>query len=147
MATPAGSNPLPHDGVEVDEGLAAQQLVELGLAGAVARRHPRQGTALVRRVVVDVHAGVRPPPREEVVDEILREPLLRRVVVRPPRHERARAIAQPREILDPPPADGPRVALEVEVDVGRIRLRQQPEPEVRRRVEQVVDGVPGLALG
>ena len=24
---------------------------------------------------------------------------------------------------------------------------EQPEPEVRRRVEQVVDGVPGRALG
>ena len=54
----ADAHALPHDGVEVDEDLVAQQLVELGLARGVLPDEPLERRRLVGRVVVDVHVGV-----------------------------------------------------------------------------------------
>ena len=67
---------LSHGAVQVDEDVAAQQLVHLGLAGAVAPGEALHGRRLVRGVVVDVHPRVAAQPVHREVDEGLeRAPL------------------------------------------------------------------------
>ena len=72
----AGAQPLPHDLEQVDEHLAAQELVDLLLARRVRAHQPRQRRRLVGRVVVDVHVRERAPALADEVDELLeRAPL------------------------------------------------------------------------
>ena len=58
VALDAGPDRLPADAVEVDEHLAAQQLVELVLAYRVARDEPLERRRLVGVEVEDVQVGV-----------------------------------------------------------------------------------------
>ena len=58
VALDRGAQPLPDHAVEVDEDAAAQQLVDLVLAGRVAGHHALDGGGLVGAVVVDVEAGM-----------------------------------------------------------------------------------------
>ena len=63
VAGPRDAQAAPDDLEEVDEDLAAEQVVELGLARAVAAHHASQGGDLVLGVVVDVHVRVLREPR------------------------------------------------------------------------------------
>src|SRR2546429_6162931 len=74
---------LANDAEEVDEHLAAQQVVELGLARAVLAHQPLQRGALVRRVVVDVHPREARAALADQVEEPLKALLLLRAVERP----------------------------------------------------------------
>ena len=71
VALGRGADRLPDDAVEVDEHLLAQEVVDLGLAGAVLAHEAGQRRALVVGVVIDVHAGVAPPALDDPVDELL----------------------------------------------------------------------------
>ena len=82
--------PLRDDLVEVDEDLAAEQVVELLLARAVLAGEPLQRGDLVGGVVVDVHRAGRRAALADQVDHALDRPPLLRAVVRPERRERAR---------------------------------------------------------
>ena len=115
---------LAHHGVQVDEPLAAQQLVELGLARAVSAGQPCERGPLVGRVVVDVHARVGFPAAHQLVEQVLGELLLPLGVVRPEPGEGAVAVPQAREVLPAAAVVGPGVALEVEVDVAGTGLGQ-----------------------
>ena len=134
-----GAHALPHDLEQVDEHLAAEQLVDLLLARRVRAHQPRQRRRLVGGVVVDVHVRERAPALGDEVDELLergllavadRTPRTARYVVRsvrlPPQH--------PEEKLEPRGRVEERVALHVEEQVARRRRRQQPEPApIQRR--------------
>ena len=60
---------LARDPEEVDEHLAAQEVVDLLLARPVLAHEARERGALVRRVVVDVHAREAAAALDDVVDE------------------------------------------------------------------------------
>ena len=143
----ADPHPLPHDGVQVDEPLAAQQLVELGLAHAVPPGQPLERGRLVGRVVVDVHArvgapaggsarragrGSAPPPRSWSCAHQVLKP--------------SAAVPEPGEVLPALAVGGERVALEVEVDVAVARRRQAQQPAVGLRRQQLVGGLAGGPL-
>ena len=127
--------PAAHHGVEVDEEVTGEHPVDLGLADAVTGRHRREVGRLVRRVVVDVHAGVRLPAR---LDERA-EPLERRALlgerVRPQRRVRLVHVDPPEEVVDPPRLAVAarvrlaveRIALEVEEDVAAVGAREGGE--------------------
>ena len=128
-----GAQPLPHDLQQVDEHLAAQQLVDLLLARRVRAHQPRQRRRLVGRVVVDVHVRERAPALADEVDELLeRAPLTVAVVA--PRTARyvTDSVRLPPEHaeqeLEPRGRVEERVALHVEEHVARRRRRQEPEP-------------------
>ena len=76
VALDAGADPLPDDAVEVDEDAAAEQPVDLLLAGRVALGEAREGGLLVRGVVVDVEGGIRVEPGDEEVHQALEGSLL-----------------------------------------------------------------------
>ena len=58
VAGPRGAEAVAHDLEQVDEDAAAQQVVDLGLAGAVAAHQPPERGDLVGGVVVDVQVRV-----------------------------------------------------------------------------------------
>ena len=58
VAAARSAEPVAHDLEQVDEDLAAEEVVELGLARAVAPHEPAKRGDLVGRVVVDVQVGV-----------------------------------------------------------------------------------------
>ena len=74
---------LLHDGVEVDEALRAQQSVDLGLARRVAAHQALERRRLVRAEVIDVHAGIGGPARQDRVDQRLEAAALGGPVERP----------------------------------------------------------------
>ena len=115
---PRDHQPAPDDAVEVDEHLAPQEVVELGLARAVAAHHPPQRRDLVLRVVVDVHVRVLGEPRVDEVDEPLEGRLLLLAARRPQRLERVVAVAEAPEVLEAALGVPERVALEVEEEVA-----------------------------
>ena len=115
---PRDHQPAPDDAVEVDEHLAPQEVVELGLARAVAAHHPPQRRDLVLRVVVDVHVRVLREPRVDEVDELLERRLLLLAARRPQRLERVVAVAEAPEVLEAALGVPERVALEVEEEVA-----------------------------
>ena len=59
VAGPRRAEAVADDLEQVDEDAAAEQVVELGLARAVAAHQPPERGDLVGGVVVDVHVGVR----------------------------------------------------------------------------------------
>src|SRR5262245_60396527 len=67
---------LPHDAIEVDEDDGSQKLVQFISARAVPAHEPLHGGRLVRRVVIDVHAGVAPAAFDYEVDQPLEGALL-----------------------------------------------------------------------
>ena len=114
----ADPQPLPHDGVQVDEPLPPQQRVELGLAGAVPPGEPLQCGLLVGRVVVDVHVRVGRQPAGQLVEQAAGQRRLLVVVVRPPGGEPLRC--------------GPR-ARRGTPGPGRRRRTGRPRSRGRRR--------------
>ena len=119
---------------EVDEHLAAEEVVDLLLARGVLAHEPRERGALVRRVVVDVHAREAAAALDDVVDEPLERLLLGVAVARPDvLVARLAVLAEldpADQVLEPARRLEPRVALEVEPDVARARLRQKREAAV-----------------
>ena len=57
-----GAQALAHDLEQVDEHLAAEELVDLLLARRVRAHQPGERRRLVGGVVVDVHVGIRATP-------------------------------------------------------------------------------------
>ena len=122
------AQPLRDDLVEVDEDLAAEQVVELLLARPVLAGEPLQRGDLVGGVVVDVHRGVGGAALADQVDHALDGAPLLRAVVRPERTERPGGVDDPPEVLEPAAGLPERVALDVEEEVAVARRRQQLEP-------------------
>ena len=129
----AGAQPLPHHLQQVDEHLAAEQLVDLLLARRVRAHQPRERRRLVGGVVVDVHVRERAPALGDEVDELLERRDARRrgryaqngryvidSVRLPPEH--AEQELEPRGRVEE------RIALHVEEHVARRGRRQQAEP-------------------
>jgi hypothetical protein len=109
---------LRHDFIEIDEDLAAKQVVELFLARPVFAREPLQRGDFVRGVVVDVHRRVRSASLADQVDHALdRAPFLRPVVC-PERSERPGRVDDSPEVLEPAAGLPERVALDVEEKVA-----------------------------
>ena len=140
------AQPLRDDLVEVDEDLAAEQVVELLLARPVLAREPLQLGDLVGGVVVDVHRGVGGAALAEQVDHSLDGPPLLRAVVRPERAERAGGVDDSPEVLEPAAGLPERVALDVEEEVAVARRRQQHEA-ARRLGREHLPRVPVRACG
>ena len=54
-------HPRPHHGIQVDQHAIAQQLIDLGLAEAIAGREPQQPGAFVVGIVINVQVGIFSP--------------------------------------------------------------------------------------
>ena len=145
VARHRGDDPAAHDLEQVDEDAAAQQVVDLRLAGAVAAHQPAQRGDLVGGVVVDVHVGVLAQARVDEVDERLERGLLARVVVGPERREVVVRVEHAPEVLEAPVLVPERVALDVEEEVAGRGVGQEREAGVGVRREELVDGLAGLA--
>jgi hypothetical protein len=76
---------LPHDGIQIDEHLSAQQRIELRFARSVDTHQAAQGDRFVRRVMIDVHAGEAGAPLDDEVDELLERRALFVEIVGPKR--------------------------------------------------------------
>ncbi len=134
VARHRGAQGLARDPVEVDEHLAAQEVVDLLLARRVLAHEAGERGALVGGVVVDVHAREAAAALDDVVDEGLER---RALLVARRRAEGAvdglpvlGELEPAGEELEPAARLEPRVALEVEPDVARGRLRQEREAAV-----------------
>ena len=118
---------LLRDPIEVDEHLAAEQLVELGLARPVLAHQALERRPLIRRVVVDVHAGEPAAALVDQVEQALEPGALGIAVERPDAVVLRDAVVvevEPAEqVLEAAPGLVPGVALEVEPDVAGRRLR------------------------
>ena len=140
---------LADDPEEIDEHLAAQQVVELGLARAVLAHQPLQRRPLVRRVVVDVHPGVPRAPLLDQVEKPLEALLLLRAVERPDdvvlRHAVVVEVDPAEQVLEPARRLVPGIALEVEPDVARARLGQEGEAALGLEREDLVLELAGPA--
>ena len=144
---------LPRDAVEVDEHLAAEEVVDLLLARAVLAREPRERAPLVRRVVVDVEAGEAAAALGQVVDELLERLLLAGAIVRPQALVARRSglvqLDPAEEVLEPARRLEPRMPFEVEPDVAGRRLGQEGEAALRllrEQLELVPARVPAVQL-
>ena len=145
VARARGAEPVADDLEQVDEDAAAEQVVELGLARAVAAHQPLQRRDLVGGVVVDVQVGVLAQPRVDEVDELLERLPLGVVVVRVQRREVAVDVEDPPEVLERAVLVPERVALEVEEEVARRGLGQEREAGFLLLRQQPVDVLAGLA--
>ena len=87
-----GAQPLAHHLQQVDEHLAAQQLVDLLLARRVRAHQPRQRRRLVGRVVVHVHLRELAPALGDEIDELLERRPLAVGIERPERPIRHRPV-------------------------------------------------------
>ena len=150
VARDRGAQGLARDAVEVDEHLAAQEVVDLLLARRVLAHEARERGALVGRVVVDVHAREAPAPLDDVVDELLEGALLGLAVVGPEGVVARLAVLVERdpagEVLEAARRLEPGVAFEVEPDVARGRLRHEREAAVFLQREVVDLVLAGAAL-
>ena len=145
VARPRGAEAVADDAVEVDEDLAAEEVVELALAGAVAAHQPLERGDLVRRVVVDVQVGVAREPLVHEIDEGLERDPLGLVVVRVERLEVPVDVEDPPEVLERAVRVPERVALEVEEEVAGRGVRQEREAGFRLRLDQLVDVLAAFA--
>ena len=165
VALDAGPDALAHDAIEIDEHPAPEEPVHLLLARGVALGQASERGLLVRRVVVHVQGrvGVQAPDHE--VDRLLEGGLLRgegdeavgveapegmelrrrrpRTAGRPPRVAlRGGRVEDAEQVVDPV-VERERIALEVEEQVVRRRLREDQESSVgdeRPRPRLLVDG-------
>ncbi len=161
VAGDAGPQRLLHDAVEVDEQLLPQPVVDLALARRVLAHEAPERGALVRRVVVDVQVGVDAAARLDPVDEALEGGLLALAVESPDdlvanltgawlQPGTCCAVGSPvapaEEVLEPARRLVEGVALEVEPDVARRRLREQPEAAVLLVREELDEAVAGARV-
>ena len=144
VAVLADLHALPDDGVEVDEHVVAQEVVDLVLArGVLDRQRPELGR-LVRGVVEDVHAGVLGAKLDHAVDEPLERRLLGVGVVRPDALVAGACAPPAPQVLDAAVADV-GVALEVEEDVAGARVGKQRVPSGALRLEVSVRRLAAVA--
>ena len=130
------------DLIEINEHLVPEQLIHLVLAGVMARAQPPHRADLVGGVMVDVHAGIALPAREDPVHEALEGALLLLTVVRPPVPElpgsrRAGSRTDPEQVFQS--AGHQRIALHVEKDIGWMVRRKRGQAHrfaVRSRLGQ-----------
>src|SRR4029453_3815989 len=148
-----GAECLLRQAEEVDEHLAAQEVVHLLLARAVLAREARERGALVLRVVVDVHAGEAPATLDEVVDGLLEGALLLVAVAGPEGAVELLAVLREldpaEEELEPAARLVPGVALEVEPDVAFGGLRHEVEAAfllLREEIDLVLLGLAEVLL-
>ena len=122
----ADAHPPTHDRVEVDEHVVAQQIVDGLFPHAVAGGDGEQVRALVRRVVVDVHARMLRPPGGHIFEEFGEGDGLLGKTVCPERPERVVRFYEPEQVVQAPDVAGleQRVAFEVEEDVAVVGCRQ-----------------------
>jgi hypothetical protein len=93
---------LLHHGVQVDEHVVAQQVVDLVFADSVARSEREQMGALVGRVVVDVHRRMLRPPLCDVREKLLQRRALFGVVMRPEGAERVIRLDESEQVVQTP---------------------------------------------
>ena len=119
------------DVVEIDEVIAAEQGVDLGLAGGVPPHKPPEGRGLIGRVVIDVHPGVLRTPGPDEVDHAPKHLGLLGVSHGPPRPVLRRAGGidghHPEEILATA-FNREWIAFEIEEDIAGVRLGQPLQP-------------------
>jgi hypothetical protein len=139
--------------VQVDEHLAPEDAVDLGLAGVVAAGEPLEHRSLVGGVVVHVQVGVAVEPLDHEVDEALEGVALAGRVVAPEAGVGRGGTVGPgrlhdaEEVLEAVLA-GPRVALDVEEQVAGRRGREGCQPPGRRRLRRRLGPTSGrLRLG
>ncbi len=106
--------------VEVDEDLAAEQLVQLGFSDAVPVDEPLQCGDLVGGVMVDVHVRVVVPLLQKTVGQVDRELSFLGPGVAPQRSEAAVSATDAGEVLTALTALGIRVPLEVEIHIANV---------------------------
>ena len=141
VALDRGPHPLSDHAVEVDEDPAAQQPVDLVLAGRVAAHQALGGGGLVGAVVVDVEPGMLLPPRHDAVDEALERRFLARRVEGPVGVVRAVPGRGAEQVLQAA-VRRERVSFEVEEDIARRRPGQRRESLARLdRRDELVDAV------
>ena len=135
------AQPLPHDVEEIDEHAFAQQHVDVGFARAVFGREPAQRRGFIGRVVVNVQVRPLRPPREDEIDQRLERAFLAGAIVAVERDEAtfARFVdgGDAEEILERT-AFVERVALDVEIEIARIGLRESREPATLLGPQQLV---------
>ena len=114
----------PHQRVEVNEHILAQQGVDGVFADPVPCSDGEQMGALIRRVMVDVHVRMLASALRDVVKKLGERLAFFGVGVRPERAERAVGLDQSEEVVDPPGCALliQRVALEIEEDVASVGL-------------------------
>ena len=135
---------LSDHGVEVDEDVVAQQVVDLLLARRVLDGERPELGRLVRGVVKDVHLGVLCAQRTGPVDETLECRLLRRFVVRPEALVAALGTPAP-QVLDAALSAHIRIALKVEEHVTRARVGKPPVAHASDRWQVPTRRTPSLA--
>ena len=153
VARERGAERLAHDPVEVDEHLAAEEVVDLALARAVLAHQAAERGALVGGVVVDVHAGEAAAALDDQVDEPLEAGLLLGAVAGPDavvaRLPVVVEVDPAEEVLEPAGRLEPGVALEVEPDVARVRLGHEREAALgldRQQLDPVLAVPPVMEL-
>src|SRR5204862_907949 len=117
VAVDRGAQGLARDAVEIDEHLAAEEVVELGLTRAVLAHQPLERRPLVGGVVVDVHAREAAAALREQVDQLLETGLLLDLVACPQTFVARLAVVDldpAEEVFEPARRLEPRVTLEIE---------------------------------
>ena len=139
--------------VEIDEHIAAQEVVHLVLARGVLAHQAAKRGALVGGVVVDVRAGVAAPPGDDTVDEALEDLALTVAIARPGGFVANRAVlvavAPAKQVLEPARRLVERVALEVEPDVPERRRGKEPKAAslfVGQEINAVLTGLAPVKL-
>ena len=121
IAVLADAQAMAHGLIEIHEDLMPEQVIHLVLAAVMLRAQSPHRAHLVGRVMVDVHAGIALPSREDPIHEALEGALLPITVVRPPIPElpgtrRAGSRTDPEQVFQS--SGHQRIALHVEKDIG-----------------------------
>ncbi len=117
---------VPHDRVQVDEQLGAQDRVELRLARRIAAGQPLERRRLVGAEVIDVHGAVRVEGGEDAIDDLLERALFLGRARRPERRVAAAHVADAEQILAAA-VEREAVAFEIEEEIAARRLGQAQE--------------------
>jgi hypothetical protein len=140
VALGAGADALAHDAVEVDEDLAPQEFVELGLAGGVPGDELLERHGLIRVVVEDVEVWELHEPFGDPVNPRLEGDAFRGSVGRPQRVVDGTAVVlvdRSEQILKPVIAPV-GVALEIEMDVAHRGFRQTAKTAVQAGLQHFI---------
>src|SRR5690606_10586724 len=143
------ANGLLHDAVQVDEHVAAQQLIHFTLARAVPTHQLLQRRRLVVVVMVDVQIRILRASLHYEVDEALEQCALRLAIECPPAGVCTVPAGEAEQVLEPV-AERERVTLDVEEQIPFGGSGQRRKAVVRcDRLDQLVNfraGAPALEL-
>ncbi|CPU15219.1 Uncharacterised protein [Mycobacteroides abscessus] len=130
----AATNALAYHGIEIDQNIVAQQVVDLLLSDAVSTGETQQRALLVGRVVVDMHSRIAATALGHQLQKCEQGLAFGAAIVGPNGPEflisGSVVFEHAEQVLQPPmhAVLGPqRVALEVEEDVTRIGGRQRAQ--------------------